>query len=147
MRDAVSFRYPAPFVPLSEQDGVLASGGAGWFCDLLKRVPALTVSDELCQEDWGVVIFAQRNDWRYWIGLCLECDGEEGSWLAHIHHASFAWLQRLRPRGREALQGLIADIHAVLTSTPAVTEIRWFSEVNLSNRNAAGAPSPSEPVG
>ena len=55
MRTNVTFRHPAKFVAFSDEDGVLAASGAGWFVDLLRRVPALEVDDDLCQEDWGIV--------------------------------------------------------------------------------------------
>jgi hypothetical protein len=42
---------------------------SGWFASLLKRVPGLQVEDHLCQEDWGVVVFARRAGKAFWVGL------------------------------------------------------------------------------
>jgi len=145
MRNNVFFRYPATFVPLSEEDGILAARGAIWFRDLLKRVPLLVVNDELCQEDWGVVVFVERKHKRFWVGLSLGLDVEEGSWLAHFHHASFAWLQRLSSGGRKELQRLIGDVHSVLAAEPAVSDIRWFREADMRRPDPPGSSFPDEP--
>ena len=69
MRTNVTFRHPAEFVPVSDADGILAVGGAQWFAALLRRVPALEVDEDLCQEDWGVVLLVRRNQRKFWIGL------------------------------------------------------------------------------
>ncbi len=99
VRNNVAFRFPAPFVQFSQVDGILATSGAAWFCDMLKRVPALEVKDDLCQENWGVVVLVTRKENHFWVGLSLGSDGTDGAWLAHFHHAPFAWLQRLRSSG------------------------------------------------
>lgn len=145
IRNNVSFRHPAAFVRLSEEDGILAASGAIWFRDLLKRVPSLEVNDELCQEEWGVVVFVERHQKRFWIGLSLGLDVEDGSRLAHIHHASFAWLQRLSSGGRKELQRLIGDVHALLAAEPAVSDIRWFREADMRRPEPPGLSSPDKP--
>jgi hypothetical protein len=61
MRTHVTFRHPAEFVPISDEDGILAVSGAQWFAELLRGVSGLQIEEELCQEDWGVVLFARRN--------------------------------------------------------------------------------------
>ena len=61
MRTNVSFRHPAPFVPLPDTEDILAVGGTQWFADLLRRVPDIGIDREPCQEDWGVVFFVRRN--------------------------------------------------------------------------------------
>src|SRR5689334_22419672 len=76
VRINVTFRYPAEFVPLSDEDGILAVPGAEWFVKLLRRVPGLELDEQLCQEDWGVVIFGRRAAKKFWIGLSLRPDGE-----------------------------------------------------------------------
>jgi hypothetical protein len=143
MRTNVTFRHPAAFVPISEEDGTLSVGGAGWFVSLLQRVNGLQVEGELCQEDWGVVVFARRGQKRFWIGLSVWPDGER-AWLAHVHHGSFAWLQRLSPSGKRALQRLVSDVHGVLKSDPAVSEIAWYDENEMRTANPKGFPTPNE---
>src|SRR6266480_712439 len=108
MRTNVRFRHPAEFVPVSDEDGILAVSGAQWFVSLLRRVPGLEIDDELCQEDWGVVAFVRRHQKHFWIGLSFWPDGEH-TWLAHVHHRSFAWLQRLSPSGKIELNRLVSD--------------------------------------
>lgn len=77
MRNNVTFRHPAEFIPVSEDDGILATAGADWFVSLLQRIDGLSVQSELCQEDWGVVVFAERAGKRFWVGLSL--------WPEHEH--------------------------------------------------------------
>src|SRR5947209_18063494 len=92
MRTNVTFRYPAEFVGDQEDGGgVLAVSGAQWFAALLRRVPALELDETFCQEDWGVVLFARRNQKKFWIGLSAW--DSERAWFAHFHHGSFAWWQ------------------------------------------------------
>lgn len=87
MRNNVTFRHPAEFVETEE--GILSIDGVAWFVDLLRRIDGLGVDATLCQEDWGVVVFAQRAGKRFWIGLSLWPE-DEPAWLAHVHHHSFA---------------------------------------------------------
>ena len=88
MRTSVTFRHPAEFVGDSDDGGgILAVSGAYWFVELLRRVPRLQIDQNLCQEDWGVVVFARRNSKHFWIGLSAW--NSEGAWLAHFHHGSF----------------------------------------------------------
>jgi hypothetical protein len=70
LRDNVTFRYPAELVG-DEEDGagILVVAGSGWFVTLLNRVPGLKIELELCQEDWGIVAFADRNGKSFWSGL------------------------------------------------------------------------------
>ena len=68
MRNNVTFHYPANFVPVSDDDGILSVTAADWFVSLLRRVNDLSVRSDLCQEDWGVVVFAERAGKRFWIG-------------------------------------------------------------------------------
>lgn len=141
MRTNVTFQYPAKFVPLSDEDGILAVGGAQWFVALLRRVAGLEIKDDLCQEDWGVVLFARRDQMRFWIGLSAW--DSENEWLAHFHHGSLAWLQRFSRSGKGALQSLLADVHGVLASDPAVCDIIWYEESEVSKPESAGFPTPS----
>jgi hypothetical protein len=140
MRTNVSFRHPAEFVPLSDEDGILAVAGAQWFLTLLRRVPDLQIDDNLCQEDWGVLFFAQRNQKTFWIGLSAW--ETAGSWLAHFHHGSFAWLRRFSASGKTELQRLVSDVHAVLAGEPAVSEIVWYAEHEMTKARPTGFPTP-----
>jgi hypothetical protein len=143
MRTNVTFRHPAEFV--GDQDdggGVLAVSGAHWFAKLLSRVHGLELDKDLCQEDWGVVIFARRNQKKFWIGLSAW--DSEGAWLAHFHHGSFAWMQWFSSAGKNELKRLLADVHDVLASEPAITEIAWHEESDMNKPQPAGFPSPVE---
>ena len=142
MRTTVTFRHPAEFVPLSDEDGILAVDGAQWFAPLLRRVAALQIDEDLCQEDWGVVFFACRHKSKFWIGL--NAWDVEGAWVAHFHHGSFAWLQWFRSSGKSELSRLLADVHDVLATEPGVTEIAWHEESEMSKPKPAGFPTPVE---
>jgi hypothetical protein len=142
MRKNVTFRHPAEFVPVSEDNGILATTGAGWFVSLLRRIDGLSVQSELCQDDWGVVVFAERSGKRFWIGLSFWPDGEQ-AWLAHFHHHSFAWLQRRSAAGKRELERLVSDFHSVLASEPTVGDIAWYHESDM--RRAADAQSSAMP--
>ena len=143
MRTYVTFRHPAEFVGDSEDGGgVLAVSGAHWFAALLGRVPGLQIDEDLCQEDWGVVFFARRHQKKFWIGLSAW--DSEGAWVAHFHHGSFAWLQRFSSPGKNELRRLLADLHDVLASEPAITEIAWHEESEMSKPEPAAFPTPVE---
>lgn len=143
MRTNVTFHHPAEFVPLSDEDGVLAVGGAQWFVSLLRRVIGLQIDDELVQEDWGVVMRARREQKSFWIGLSLWPDGEH-AWLAHFHHGSLAWLQRLGSSGKGELHRLVSDVHAVLVTEPAVSDIVWYEESQMRKAQPDGFATPVE---
>ena len=53
--------------------------------ELLALVHGLAIEPRLCQEDWGVFIFAERDGKRFWIGLTWWPEGE-GEWLVDVHH-------------------------------------------------------------
>jgi len=143
MRTNVTFRHPAEFVGDQEDGaGVLAVSGAHWFAELLKRIPGLQLEKDLCQEDWGVVIFARRNDIKFWIGLSAW--NSEGTWLAHFHHGSFAWLQWFTASGKKKLKCFLAEMHDVLASDPAITDIAWHEESEMSKPQPVGFPTPVE---
>ena len=143
MRTNVTFHHPAEFVPVSDEDGILAVGGAQWFATLLRHVPDLQIDGELCQEDWGVVIFGRRAQKKFWIGLSMWPE-DEHAWLAHFHHGSFAWLQRFAVTGQSELQRLVADVHRVLTSEPAVSDIVWYAESQMRKAQPDGFATPIE---
>ncbi len=123
----VTFQHPAEFVDAGE--GILAVSGAQWFAALLHRVPGLEIEDDLCQEDWGVVVFARRNRKEFRIGLSF---WDEGCWLAHFHHGGWvpwrwaSWFQRLSSSGKNELKRLLADVHEVLVSEAAISDIAWW---------------------
>ena len=141
MCNNVKFQYPAEFVPLSDEDGILAIEGTAWFVQLLQRIPDLTVNPELCQEDWGVVIFARRNGRKFWIGVSMWPEGEH-AWLAHFHHDAFSWIQKLSASGKAELRRLVTDFHQVLASEEAVTEIKWHLESEMMRANPREFSSP-----
>ena len=143
MRTNVSFRHPAEFVAVSDEDGILAVRGAQWFVSLLRHVPDLQIDEELYQEDWGVVIFARRAQKKFWIGLSMWPDGEH-SWLAHCHHGSSAWLQWMSSSGKSELQRLVSDVHSVLASEPAVSNIVWYDESQMRKAQPDGFTTPVE---
>jgi hypothetical protein len=82
----------------------------------------LPIEEDLCQEDWGVVSFARRKRKKFWIGL--NAWEPEGSWLAHFHHGSFAWLQRLISSGKNEVRRLLADVREVLARQQSKMTIR-----------------------
>ena len=140
MRTNVTFRHPAEFIPLSDEDGILAVGGARWFVALLRRVPGLQIEEGLCQEDWGVVLFVRFDHKKFWIGLSA-WDSQNG-WLSHFHRGSFAWLQRLSSSGKSALQRLLSEVHGALASEPDVSDIVWYEESEISKPRPVGFPTP-----
>jgi hypothetical protein len=139
MRTYVTFRHPAPFVVVSEDDGILSVDGADWFVALLNRIASLNLQSELCQEDWGVVAFAERAGKRFWIGLSMYGEGE---WVAHVHHASLALFQRLSASGNRELQRVLCDLHDVLAADPAVSQIAWYREVEMRKAVPRGSSTP-----
>lgn len=132
MRDHLRFHLAKPLVVTEDngESGALSVGGADWFVEVLGRVRGLALEQRLCQEDWGVVAFATRAGKRFWIGLTSWPDGD-GEWLVHVHHASFAWTQRLSRSGREALRQLISDVHSVLCSDSEVSRVVLLSARDL----------------
>jgi len=142
MRNNVTFWHPAEFVPLSEDDGILATRGVDWFLSLLRRIDGLSLHSELCQEDWGVIVYARRAGKRFWIGLSFWPD-EERAWLAHFHHHSFAWLQRWSASGKRELNRLITDFHSVLATEPDIRNIAWYHENEMRRANAGSSATPN----
>lgn len=142
MRTNVSFEHPAEFVPVSGEDGVLAVAGAKWFLALLSRIPGLSANAELCQEDWGVVIFAERNKKRFWVGLSMWPESDH-AWLAHLHHGSSAWLQRFSSSGKSEFAQVALELHKVLKSEPSVSAVSWYREGDMTKAKPNGASTPS----
>ena len=143
MRTNVTFQHPAEFVPVSEEDRVLAIRGAQWFVSLLRRVPDLQIDDKLCQEDWGVVIVVRRNQRQFRIQLGMWPEGEH-SWFAHVHHGVYSWLQRLSSSGKTELKHLVSDIHATLAGEAAVSAITWYELGEMGKPLSHGFPSPDK---
>jgi hypothetical protein len=143
MRNNVTFVHPAPFEPVSDEDGVLSVAGARWFVEILRRIPGLELDPEPCQEDWGVVVFARRSGSRFWIGVSAWFDFEQG-WHAHVNHGSMAILQRFRRAGRQEFARVIEDLHAALGADPRVSSIAWFHEREMGQPNPSPAPTPAE---
>jgi hypothetical protein len=103
----------------------------------------LEVNDDLCQEDWGVVVFVRRESKRFCIGLSAWRDGER-AWLAQVRHGSFAWLQRFGRSGKTELDRLVSDLHEMLASDPAVSAITWYHESEMSKPDSNGSANPAE---
>ena len=136
-----TFRHPAQFVGDSEHGGdVVAVSGADRFAALLRRVPELQLGEHLFQEHWGSVFRARRQQKKFWIGLSTW--DSNGAWVAHFHHGSFAWLQRFSLSGKQDLMLLLADFHCVLRGDPAITNIAWHEEREMSQPEPAGFPTP-----
>ena len=142
MRNNVTFRHPAEFIPVSEDDGILATSGADWFVSLLQRIDGLSVQSELCQEDWGVVVFAERAGKRFWIGLSLWPEDEQ-AWLAHFHHHSFAWLQRWSTAGKLELERFVSDFHSVVASEQTIYDVTRYYESDMRRGDAQGSATPN----
>lgn len=145
MRDNVTFVHPAAFVGVSaEDDGILSVAGAEWFAAILRRIPGLEVQAELCQEDWGVVVFASRGPARFWIGLSLWPDTPQG-WLAHLHVGPYSVFEHLRGAAKSAravLPTLARDLHRVLGADPAVSGVTWYREKEMGLPEPSGASAP-----
>lgn len=102
----------------------------------------MQIGEDLCQEDWGVAIIAQRNQKK--VLDRPECVGRRGAWLAHFHHGSFAWLQWFSLSGKKELRRLLVDVHDVLASDTAISEIAWHEESERGKPQPAGFPTPVE---
>jgi hypothetical protein len=136
MRNTVTFKFPAPIVAAPDYEGILGVEGATWFFDLLRSIPGLDVEAELVQEDWGVVVFAQRGGRSFWIGLSAM---EEHEWVAHVHHGSFAWLQRFSSAGKAGLREVASELDRALRGAGA-SSIQWFREDDTSLRVPSASP-------
>ena len=141
MRTEVVFRYPAEFVPLSADDGILSASACEWFLRLLRRVADLRVEEKIIQEDWGAAIKVARGSHRLWIGLSMWPEGDS-AWLAHVHHSGFALLQRFSGSGKREFKRLIDDLDRVLHLDPSATEIAWYSKNDLLGTNPNVRPHP-----
>lgn len=136
MRNTVIFHHSAPLVVVSDEDGVLSVEGAGWFLDLLGTIPGIDLDQDVVQEDWGVVVRARRAERSFWIGLSTMGEHE---WVAHVHHDSFAWLQRFSAGGRAARAALVGDVDHALRIANA-SGLKWFDESDLNLRAPAESP-------
>ncbi len=129
MRTTVSFEYPAPFVGTEADDaGVLSIKGAGWFASILSSIPELEVDSDLCQEDWGVVVFTKRRKmpfhFFFWYGMAEE---PTHSWVAEVRHGGLFGLQRFVPKGQQELNRLVHDFNETLIHNPNISNIAWFN--------------------
>jgi hypothetical protein len=143
MGNNTTFRCPEPFVPFSDEEGILSATGVDWFATLLRRIPSLEVDPKYCQEDWGVVILVSRNQKKFWIGLSIWPEGD-GAWLAHVHHSSFAWLQRFTSTGRKGFERLIIDLDRQLTTDPKISDVIWHREDDMQSAAPGGSKKPDE---
>ena len=139
----VTFHCPREFVPVSDEDGILSVRGAEWFVALLGQIPEIEVKSELCQEDWGVVVFAKCGRSRFWIGLSAFPEGD-ANWIAHVHHGPGTLMQRFLPSGKQALRNLASALHLVLKKNRSISAIRWFTEAEMrSGKNRRGSNDPN----
>jgi len=141
MRTHVTFRHPAEFVPFSDEDGILCVKGAEWFAAILRRVPGLEIENDFCQEDWGVVFFTRRNKKQFWIGLSF---WDEGEWIAHFHHGSFAFFQWFSTSANNELKRLLSDAHHELILEQAITDIAWYEEKDMNKAKPMSFSTPLE---
>ncbi len=139
MRNNVTFQYPEPFIPSSEEDGVLSVKGAEWFGKILREIPSLKVDPSYIQEDWGVVFFVHRSNKKFWVGLSTWPEGES-AWLAHIHHRSL--LQRFTSSGKQEFNQLILDLQQQLKARAGTSNITWFHERDMQSAEPLGSPTP-----
>ena len=137
IRNNVTFGHPAEFVESRDFEGILSTDGVGWFVQLLGRIPRVVVDPDLCQEDWGVAIFLDRDGYSFWVGLS---PWDEGTWLAHVHHAGL--FQRFRRSGKEAYASVAYDLSVVLANTPDVEEPEWYYDADVGDADVGGASSP-----
>ena len=142
VRTHVTFRHPAPWVVLSDDDGILSIDGAGWFIALLQRIEGLTIATELIQEDWGVLVPVARAGKSFFIGLSFWVDDGDHAWLAHASHDGL--LQRLLPTADGDLRRLLSDLHQALATEPAVSAAMWYAEKALMKWPLDGAATPDE---
>lgn len=136
MRNTVTFHHPAPAAVVPDEDGVLGIEGAGWFLDLLGTIPGIELERDVVQEDWGIVVRARRAGRSYWIGLSTMGKDE---WVAHVHHDSFAWLQRFSAGGRAARAALVGEVDHALRRANA-SSLKWFDQSDVNLRAPAGSP-------
>ena len=127
-RTNVSFRFATEFIGAKESEDILGVSGVDWFIQRLRRIPELSLAADLIQEDWGVAVQVERRGKRFWIGVSVF--GED-TWIAHVHHPAFSVFQRLSHSGRRELHVLAADLHAVLVSDAAVSDVRWYRDRDL----------------
>jgi len=142
LRTQVIFEYPARFVGTeADNAGVLSVKGVRWFVFFLKSIPDLEVNSKLCQEDWGVVIFAKRHGRDFDVGLNWM---DEGKWLAHIHYGGiFGWVRRYSPSHKRELLCLVMDLHSVLSLYQSVKGIAWYSDKEaFKGFTGEGCPTP-----
>jgi hypothetical protein len=128
MRNTVVFTIPNVRWPeeTDEDDfsDILETKHAGWFADILRRIDWIKIDPELCQEDWGVVAFASHDNLQFWIGLSYGGDADN-EWIAHVHHGSFAIVQRYTKKGKQAQQQLAVELDRALRAAGATT-VRWY---------------------
>ena len=53
-------------------------------------------------------------------------------------------MQRFRTSGHDELKRLLADVHAVLANEPAVSDIAWHEESEMSKPQPSGFATPVE---
>lgn len=136
MRTNVSFRYPAP---CSDHEEIFSVDGAQWFIEILQAIPGIQIDNNLCQEDWGVVVFVQRNDARFWIGIGYR---DEEEWLAFCKPTAASWLPWRRRDYRREFGNLVEAMHDVLKNDASVSEIVWYEEPAMRTPNPKGFATP-----
>jgi hypothetical protein len=137
IRNHATFRHPEALEAHPDELDTLTIAGVDWFVDVLREIPRLAVDRELCQEDWGVVVFGRRDGFTFWFGLSY---WDEEEFVAHVHHRGL--LQRFRAAGRVAYATTIADLHVALSQHHSITHVAWHYESELDRSTSRGAASP-----
>jgi hypothetical protein len=141
MRTRVTFRYLTKFVGAKEDEGILGIGGVSWFVERLARIPRLSISTQLIQDDWGVAIRAERDGNKFWIGIS---SFDDGVWVAHIHYFLGTWLRSLISASHSGTPTLAYDLDRVLKSDPSMSDIRWYRERDMKRPPFSWRPNPTD---
>ncbi len=118
-------------------ESCLAESAAGWFVELLQKVPNLKVDTKLCQEDWGVLIFIERNGLKFFASLGIQedddSDGYQYHWLAFFtlpDKSLFSFFGRgPKPDDQKrVLRTIVGDVAEVFSKEPQISDMLWFTD-------------------
>jgi hypothetical protein len=129
MKKAASFEYPAPFIGTDEDEGgVLSVNGARWFASILNTISGLEVDSDLCQEDWGVVIFVKRNKNPFDVFLWGGMSETANLWIVELRYGGIFGFQRFWPDARLEFARVLHDLTEALNHDSSVSNIQWFEK-------------------
>ncbi len=129
MRTNVTFRHTAKFVPLSDEDGIIAVNGAQWFAALLRRVQALEIDENLCQEDWGRRVICPTQwtkvlDWTKCVERKRHMARPLSPWFTGVVAAvRFVWQERI--------EAFVGRCSPALAGDAAISDIAWYEESEM----------------